>query len=283
MRETEATKSRRGLILGGGGVTGLSWEVGILYGLASGGIQLETADAVIGTSAGAFAAAGLLDAGGIRSAYDRQHQALVEEVPANFSPEIISIFTSVLRECAGDDEEAGRRLGALALNAKTIDAATRRAVVHARLGRDTWPSKRLQITAVDADSGELHLLNSKSGMSFIDAVSASGAAPCIWPVVHAEGKRWIDGGSVSVANAHLAANFAICIVISPMSMNFSGLLIEQQLDALSKTRSMLLVPDERSRDAIGNNPLDPDRRPAAAEAGYEQGYAAAAAAALLWN
>jgi hypothetical protein len=43
---------KRSLVLGGGGVTGVAWELGILAGLAEQGVDLTGADTVIGTSAG---------------------------------------------------------------------------------------------------------------------------------------------------------------------------------------------------------------------------------------
>ena len=43
---------RRALVLGGGGVTGIAWEIGVIAGLADRGIDLAAADVIIGTSAG---------------------------------------------------------------------------------------------------------------------------------------------------------------------------------------------------------------------------------------
>src|SRR3984957_6278090 len=46
------------LVLGGGGAAGNAWEIGIIAGLAEAGLDMtEAADLVIGTSAGATAAA----------------------------------------------------------------------------------------------------------------------------------------------------------------------------------------------------------------------------------
>ena len=44
--------TKTGLVLGGGGVTGIAWEVGLLAGLRDGGADVSGADLVIGTSAG---------------------------------------------------------------------------------------------------------------------------------------------------------------------------------------------------------------------------------------
>ena len=45
---------KRALVLGGGGVIGVAWETGLLKGLAQGGIDVRSADVVIGTSAGSM-------------------------------------------------------------------------------------------------------------------------------------------------------------------------------------------------------------------------------------
>eukprot|EP01034_Spumella_vulgaris_P010869 gene10869-13802_t len=42
-----ARMSTRGLVLGGGGITGIAWETGLLTGLAEAGVDLTTADRVI--------------------------------------------------------------------------------------------------------------------------------------------------------------------------------------------------------------------------------------------
>jgi NTE family protein len=45
---------RRALVLGGGGVTGIAWETGLIAGLAGLDIDLAAADVIIGTSAGSL-------------------------------------------------------------------------------------------------------------------------------------------------------------------------------------------------------------------------------------
>ena len=39
---------RRALVLGGGGVTGIAWEIGVIAGLADQGIDLAAADVRLG-------------------------------------------------------------------------------------------------------------------------------------------------------------------------------------------------------------------------------------------
>jgi NTE family protein len=55
----------RALVLGGGGVTGVAWEIGLLAGLAEAGVDLRDADLVVGTSAGASVAAQITSGTGL--------------------------------------------------------------------------------------------------------------------------------------------------------------------------------------------------------------------------
>lgn len=47
------------LVLGGGGATGMAYEIGVLRALQDSGLEPQTADLVIGTSCGAFVGAAL--------------------------------------------------------------------------------------------------------------------------------------------------------------------------------------------------------------------------------
>src|SRR5215469_11191498 len=44
----------RGVVLGGGGIAGVAWEAGIAIGLRRAGVDLSTADVIVGTSAGSI-------------------------------------------------------------------------------------------------------------------------------------------------------------------------------------------------------------------------------------
>src|SRR5439155_26987005 len=49
-----------GLALGGGGVVGIAWEIGVLAGLEDKGVDVGVAAVVVGTSAGSVVSAQLL-------------------------------------------------------------------------------------------------------------------------------------------------------------------------------------------------------------------------------
>ena len=65
---------RRGLVLGGGGVTGIAWETGLLLGLQEAGVDLTSADLVVGTSAGSVVGAQVTTGCSLAELYERQLQ-----------------------------------------------------------------------------------------------------------------------------------------------------------------------------------------------------------------
>ena len=49
----------KALVLGGGGAVGIAWESGLIAGLAENGVDVSSADFIVGTSAGSFVGAQL--------------------------------------------------------------------------------------------------------------------------------------------------------------------------------------------------------------------------------
>ena len=113
------------------------------------------------------------------------------------------------------------------------------------------------------------------------AVAASCAVPGVWPPITVGGRRWIDGGAASPANADLAAGCDRVVIVAPLLAGV-GLIpgVEAQAETLRRQRATVTVlsPDAAAKAAIGKNTLDPARRPDAARAGRTQ--AAVAALAL---
>ena len=63
---------RRALVLGGGGVTGMAWETGLIAGLAGLGIDLAAAGVIIGTSAGSVAGTDIASGQELEALYQAQ-------------------------------------------------------------------------------------------------------------------------------------------------------------------------------------------------------------------
>ena len=59
-------------MLGGGGVAGIAWTTGLLFGLSERGVDLRTAEMILGTSAGSAVAAQLSSGLSLKDLFDRQ-------------------------------------------------------------------------------------------------------------------------------------------------------------------------------------------------------------------
>nr|WSW47002.1 patatin-like phospholipase family protein [Streptomyces sp. NBC_01001] len=273
------------LVLGGGGLTGIGWESGILYGLAQAGVDLTAADLVVGTSAGSVVGAqltsGLLTP---QELYERQLGDPAGEAVARLGAGLVARY-AVAMVRSRDPESYRRRVGALALAADTGGEVERRKVLEARLVSHEWPERRLVVTAVDALTGELAAFDRESGAGLVDAVSASCAVPGVWPPVTVGGRRFIDGGIRSATNADLASGCARVVILAPLALG-SGLVPSPAAQAArlraAGAQVLLITPSAQARKAFGRNVLDPARRDPAARAGLAQAAEHAAEATAVW-
>jgi NTE family protein len=276
----------RALVLGAGGEAGIAWEVGLLAGLAERGVDLTTADLVVGTSAGAGVAARINPGVSLASLYEAQLAPADGEIVAKFGPRTMAKFVWAVAPARRNPLRARIRLGRMAVRSRTEPAAQRRAVVAARLGTHDWPAGNLLITAVDADTGEFATFGSGSGVDLVDAVGASCAVPGVWPPVVINGRRWMDGGMCSPANADLAAGYDRVVVVAPIVRGFKPLpSVTDQVTELARSCQAvaLLAPDAASVAAFGRNLLDPRSRAPSARAGHAQAAVVRADVAAVWG
>ncbi|GII22980.1 patatin-like phospholipase family protein [Planosporangium mesophilum] len=272
----------RALVLGGGGVTGVAWELGLLAGLAEAGVDLTDADVVIGTSAGSVVAAQVTSGVDLEKLYEAQLVGPGSELAARLST-ATALRWGLAALSSRDPQRVRARIGAMALAARTVPEAERRAVIEARLPVHDWPGRRLLVTAVDAASGEFVAFDRDSGVRLVDAVGASCAVPGVWPPVTIDGRRYVDGGVRSAANVDLAQGYERVVVIAPL-VRGGGVIpsVAKQVATLSGA-AVVVSPDEPARKAIGRNALDPARRAPAARAGRAQAAAVSAAVAEVWS
>ncbi|HSS94820.1 MAG TPA: patatin-like phospholipase family protein [Candidatus Dormibacteraeota bacterium] len=273
----------RALVLGGGGVTGVAWELGLLAGLAQQGVDLTAPDLVVGTSAGSVVGAQVLSGTPIEDLYAAQLADATGEIAARMGTGAMLRF-AIASIWPGDERRGRAYLGRAALAARTVPESQRRAVIESRLPSRSWPERRLLIVAVDVDTGETRIFDRDSGVSLTDAVAASCAVPLVWPPVTIDGRRYIDGGVRSVANADLAKGCGSVVVLAPVTATLRpSSRIESQLAGLGPTvRAVLISPDAEARGAIGRNLLDPAQRAASARAGRRQAGGAVSAIATAW-
>jgi NTE family protein len=274
----------RALVLGGGGVTGVAWEWGVIAGLADAGVELGAADLIIGTSAGSVVGAQLAAGADVHERLAAQLDGAGAEPVASLPSLVMARWGwAVVRSRTA--ERAGRRIGRVALSAKTGSFESRRAQLATRMPAGGWPQRRLLITAVDAESGQRVAFDRDAGVDLLDAVCASCAVPGVWPAVAIDGHRYIDGGVHSAANADLAADVDRIVIIAPLGRGFGPVasVAAQAADLRGHAQVAVVQPDKPALKAIGRNLLDPGRRAPAACAGKDQAQALAEHIDRIWS
>ncbi|MGW4587535.1 patatin-like phospholipase family protein [Amycolatopsis thermoflava] len=276
----------RALVLGGGGVAGIAWQTGLLHGLSESGVDVLGADRFIGTSAGSTVAAQITSGTALAELFRRQVDPALQspEIPADVDAETIAEMFGAAVSGATDAKDARRRIGELALAARTVAEADRLKVIEARLPVHDWPAAALHIVAVDAATGDDRVFTAESRVSLVDAVAASCAVPGTWPPVTIDGRRYIDGGVRSMENADLAAGCDRVLVLRVTEVP-GNTDLDDQVAALRRDGAAVLVvaPDAAAAEAIGPNLLDPTVREAAARAGFDQAARAVAEVSAVWG
>ncbi|MBN1091796.1 patatin-like phospholipase family protein [Blastococcus sp. TML/M2B] len=279
---------RTALVLGGGGITGIAWEIGLLAGLAEAGVDLTTADLVVGTSAGSVVGAQVTSGAELEAMYARQLEPPAQEKVARMSRANLARYAWAMLVSRGRDEEFRRRVGQVALAAEkaglTPTEQERLDVIGGRLvGRD-WPERQLTVTAVDAATGEFRAFDRDSGVPLVQAVAASCAVPGVYPPVTIDGRRYVDGGMRSAANADLAQGYDRLVVLAPIARGIGPITsVDAQVTGMVSARVAVVSPDQGSRAAIGRNVLDPAARAGSARAGRAQAATVLERVAEAWT
>jgi NTE family protein len=284
-------------VLGGGGPVGIAWESGLLAGLAENGVDLSSADFVVGTSAGSVVGAQLALG---RSPAQIAAPDLAGAVPARPAsgppPDLTTLITKMLEGASGKRpaEEVRAEIGAWALNSPAMSEEDFIARFAPSLGGDfdgPWPAKAYACTAVDAADGSFMVWNKDAEIGLVRAVASSCAVPGIYPPISFRGRRYIDGGMRSATNADLAKGYEIVIVVAVTIRAMPSFIadvfrrrFEGELQVLGDggSRVEVIVPDEESSAAFGMNLMDASRRQPSAQAGLRQGRVEAARIVEIW-
>jgi NTE family protein len=281
------TEQRTALVLGGGGVTGIAWEIGMLAGLAEAGVDLTGADLLVGTSAGSVVGAQIACGGQVGELFEGQLRPPTEEKAARLRRATLAGYAWAYVRSRGRDQEFRRRIGSLALAAEQAGATPteeeRLHIIGSRLVGAEWPDRRLVVTAVDAHTGEFHAFDRDSGVPLVQAVAASCAVPGVYPPVTIDGRRYVDGGMRSPANADLADGYDRVVVLAPLPRGAGPMAsVDAQVTGMV-ARVAVVSPDAQSKAAIGKNVLDPAARAGSAHAGRAQAVGVAAEVAEAWR
>jgi NTE family protein len=280
---------QRALVLAGGGVAGVAWELGVLLGIRDGAPDLlprvEDVELIVGTSAGSTVAAQNATGVDLQELFDRQLTPTSSEIEIDFDIDaMMAMFGAAYAESTSP-EDMRRRIGALALAADTVPEDARRQAIAGRLPVQEWSDRVVLIPAVDAETGELVVFTRDSGVPLLDAVTASCAVPGVWPPTTINGRRYIDGGTRSSTNADLAGAAGRVLVIVPALIDVEPFASQfaQEVSALEPARVFTVSADDAALQAFGANPLSPATRRPAALAGRTLGSAVARQVEAFWG
>ena len=197
----------RGVSLGGGGLFFVAWQVAYLQTLADQGVRFDTADRVVGTSAGSLVASALTG-GKLKRLHSEV--SLLAKVPALVSAmaPASELHPSQNRALelfiAATDAEPDtiRGIGHAALAAVPPKPEAPRRNIAMVVGPGGWPSDALHITCVDAYTGERCVVTAATAVTPARAAAASSAVPGIFAPQAIADRQCMDGG-VSGSGVHL--------------------------------------------------------------------------------
>jgi NTE family protein len=286
--------TRNALVLGGGGILGISWEVGLLAGLAEEGVDVTAADLLVGTSAGAVVSTQLAQG---RKIGELVEEHLAQKEAAIFVAEPVldlQYLMQVLAKWSSFPEmtpAACAEVGAMALAVKVAISEERFLSYFDDLVGPEWPEREIRLTAVDAESGAFRVWTRDEGVPLRKALASSCAVPGLFPCVSIDGRRYQDGGVRSGTNADLAAGYDTVLIVAPLGDGAAGIgpalgtMARREAEALMNAGANveLVFPDAKCVEATGVNRMDPTRRPLVAEAAMRQGRDVAALVRDAWS
>lgn len=265
--------NEKALVLGGGGITGIAWESGVLAGLIDSGILVNHADKILGSSAGSYVGSILANGQNMKTYYEQLANNRDNADNAQLDPSLFELWREAFVQGKTDEQVIGKYLGDIINKSpSTVSLKERERSVRKRIGNVDW-TPQLEITAINAKTGTLESFNETSGISLMEAVMASGAVPGIWPHVDMLGASWIDGGMISSTNARLMANYKDIIILAPLDQK-QGLVpsVYEDVETLKTNSNVTLItPDQDSRNIIGTNIYSSQHIKEIGDAGYQQG------------
>ena len=221
------------LVIGGGGLVGGAWELGVLSGLSERG--LGRADFVLGTSIGAVVGAAVC-AGAPEESVMRPAAALRPVLNAYLGRVDPTLMAQIMGRGFGLDAAERTTIGELAARAGSGPEEDFIDHVATLLSDDVWPPG-LAVSGVAIDDGEFVIWDQHSDVPLARAVAASCAGPGVFPPVAVGGRRFIDGGVRSPTNADRAAGYARVLVITAMMDAEFSELLDQETASLRSGRS----------------------------------------------
>ncbi|NEW25746.1 patatin-like phospholipase family protein [Nocardia cyriacigeorgica] len=276
MSDVAAEQDRIALVLGGGGPVGICWLVGLGVGLREAGIDLTRADRFVGTSAGAVVGSVLAGDGELSRLMAAERS---DSAPVQYDSTVMMEITGLIGRQGQDPRQMRRRIGELALAARTGEPAEHIERIGALVGFADWPDADLVITAIDAGTGELRPWTRDDVATLPQALAASTAVPGVFPPIPIDGSHYYDGGYRSSINADLAAGADVVVIMEPLAHVYPRSRADREHGC---GREISIVPDAGAIEAFGVDLFSTAALQPAYEAGVRQAAEAAARLKEVW-
>ena len=301
------------LVLGGGGVLGEAWMMGVLSGLEDANrIDMRRCDYFVGTSAGSIVAAHLVAGRSPRRPDpDGSNGSGPTEGRAEPATRLGAAGASAARRSGELALAAASAFAPLALGLAAPGGALARAALLRRLPRPRQTldglreritlsgarfDGRLRVTAVDRRSGRRVVFGSPRAptATVADAAAASCAVPWLFAPIEIGGREYVDGGVWSGTNmdAAPAGRGSLVLCLNPTaSLPVTATLLSTfrrvsrsaaTVEALALRRRGATVrtygPDAACAQAMGVDLMDRRKTGSVLGAGYRQGLEIASSA-----
>lgn len=211
----------RGLVLGGGGAYLVSWMMGYFHALKQNGVDLATADVVVGTSAGSVVGA-VLSSGRLWRLtgeldffrdFPKLFAELVPALQANPSQERARKLAVYAKDASFETIRDIGRAAMAARNAAGTDKYF--APLHRLIGPAAWPSTALHTTANDCYTGERIVVSASAGLPVDVACAASSSMPGSMGPTWLKDRLCMDGGICqTTTHSDVVAGVKRALVIS---------------------------------------------------------------------
>jgi len=284
----------RGLALGGGGEWFEAWQLAYITTLAKGGVDLASAEAVVGTSAGSLLGT-MLTSGRIAQEanefvwFTKHPEVMSRMMVANTGAASQKRARELQAKTSSHDPAAIQALGRAAMASNNAPVATLQQSLQTIIGPLVWPSPAMHTTTNDCYTGERVVVSSDSGIPINHAVSASVSLPGSFGPTWIDDHYCMDGGmSRSGTHADLVAGAkrVMVIALSNGSPEFAQLSpfhapIQEELDVVKRSGSEVFVTF--ANPPKSTNLIDPKEMHIAMQLGLAKANADLPRVKAFWN
>jgi NTE family protein len=281
---------RIGLVLGGGGIVGIAWELGVMSALQDhAGLDPLAMEIIVGTSAGSVAGAQVAlgkELGDLVAQQQRPPQAPGPASASGGGSRPSQIGTGIIPEeimrlffqNEGTMEERALTIAALASDVPlALSEGDYVESFRRMLGTDEWPAVDLRATTTECESGRSVVWTKSDGIDLVTAVASSCAIPGYFPRVRFGDHHYMDGPRGGFYGDMVREKSLDALLFIGPFGDVTSAAGHSEFDVLAaEGLPVVQVTGGERLIALGTQLMDPRARPLGAEIGLEDGQATAA-------